>query len=106
MKWRSIGQYIRNYRIAKRWRQEDLAEKTGLTPTYIGLIERGEKIPALETFVSILNALDASADVVLADVLVAGHKVKTSILNEKLEKLDKKERDRILAVVDTLIKHA
>ena len=47
----SIGKYIRQYRIEKKMRQEDLAEKTDLSPNYVGMIERGEKIPSLETLV-------------------------------------------------------
>ena len=50
-------------------RQEDLAEKTDLTTNYIGMVERGEKIPSLETFIKIVNALGVSSDMVLTDVL-------------------------------------
>ena len=64
-----------------------------------------EKIPALETFITILNVLEVSADVILADVLVTGYAVKDSLLGEKLAKLSKEERERIYAVIDTLIQH-
>ena len=101
----SIGKNIRKYRQQKKLRQEDLAERTGLSTTYIGMVERGEKIPSLETFISILNTLEVSADVILADVLVAGYKVKDSLLAEKLASLSKNERDRVYAVIDTLIQH-
>lgn len=65
----SIGRNIRKYRMEKKMRQEDLAEKTGLSANYIGMLERGEKLPALDTFISILNALEITADAVLCDVL-------------------------------------
>ena len=55
MNYESIGQNIRASRIRKKLRQEDLAELTDLSVTYIGMVERGEKIPALETFIKILN---------------------------------------------------
>ena len=42
-----IGKRIRFYREAKKWSQEVFAEKLGLSLTYIGMIERGEKIPKL-----------------------------------------------------------
>lgn len=103
--YESIGKNIRKCRQTKKLRQEDLAELTGLSSNYIGMVERGEKIPALETFITILNALGASADVVLADVLVFGYQIKNSLLAEKLAALSKTERDRIYAVVDTLIQH-
>lgn len=39
----SIGKYIRKFRLARKLRQEELAEQTGLSTNYIGMIERGEK---------------------------------------------------------------
>ena len=87
-------------------RQEDLAEKTELTTNYIGMIERGEKIPSLETFINILNSLGVSADMVLSDVLDNGYTVKDSLLNEKLEKLVPEDRNRIYEVIDTMMKHS
>lgn len=57
MKLDTIGKNIRKFRLARKLRQEDLAEKTDLTTNYIGMVERGEKIPSLETFIKIVNAL-------------------------------------------------
>lgn len=53
MKLDTIGKNIRKFRLARKLRQEDLAEKTDLTTNYIGMVERGEKIPSLETFIKI-----------------------------------------------------
>ena len=102
----TIGKNIRKYRLAKKLRQEDLAEKAGLSANYIGMVERGEKIPSLETFITILNALDVSADMVLADVVSTGYIVKNSMLNEKLSKLSNDDREKIYEVIDILIKHS
>ena len=102
MKLDTIGKNIRKFREIKKLRQEDLAEKTDLTTNYIGMIERGEKIPSLETFINILNSLGVSADMVLSD----GYKVKDSLLNEKLEKLVPEDRNRIYEVIDTMMKHS
>lgn len=106
MKLDTIGKNIRKYRLAKKLRQEDLAEKAGLSANYIGMVERGEKIPSLETFITILNALDVSADMVLADVVSTGYIVKNSMLNEKLSKLSNEDREKIYEVIDILIKHS
>ena len=106
MKLDTIGKNIRKFREIKKLRQEDLAEKTDLTTNYIGMIERGEKIPSLETFINILNSLGVSADMVLSDVLDNGYKVKDSLLNEKLEKLVPEDRNRIYEVIDTMMKHS
>lgn len=106
MKLATIGNNIRKYRLMKKLRQEDLAEKAGLTANYIGMVERGEKIPSLETFIKILNTLGVSADMVLSDVLDNGYTVKNSMLNDKLEKLAPEDRNRIYEVIDTMIKQS
>lgn len=106
MKLDTIGKNIRKFREIKKLRQEDLAEKTDLTTNYIGMIERGEKIPSLETFINILNSLGVSADMVLSDVLDNGYTVKDSLLNEKLEKLVPEDKNKIYEVIDTMMKHS
>lgn len=106
MNSRMIGKRIRFYRESKKWTQEEFAEKVGLSLTYIGMLERGDKIPKLETFISIANTLEVSADMLLADVLTTGYSVKSTEMTSKLEKLSSDERERIYDVVDTLIQHA
>ena len=54
----SIGRNIRKYRKEKGMMQDTLAEMTDLSANYIGMIERGEKIPALPTLIKIANALE------------------------------------------------
>ena len=106
MKLETIGKNIRKYRNQRKLRQDQLAEKTDLSTNYIGMIERGEKIPALETFLKIANTLEVSADMLLADVLYNNYAIKDSLLADKLEKLSAEERTRIYDVIDTMIKHS
>src|SRR5699024_5663085 len=106
MRLKSIGKNIRKYRLMKKLRQEDLAEKADLSINYVGAIERGEKTPSLESLIAIINALGVSADMILADVLDNGYVVKDSLLAQKLDKLSAEDRSRIYDVIDTLIRHA
>ena len=106
MELESIGRNIRKFRQEKKLRQEDLAEKAGLSTNYIGDLERGVKVPSLETMIEIINALGVSADMILSDVLQTGYEVKNSLLNEKLEKLAPEDRSRIYDVIDVLIRHS
>uniref|UniRef100_UPI0040289E14 helix-turn-helix domain-containing protein n=2 Tax=Eubacteriales incertae sedis TaxID=538999 RepID=UPI0040289E14 len=51
---KELGKRIRTERIDKKMTQEELAERAGLHPTYIGQVERGEKsltITSLEKIV-------------------------------------------------------
>ena len=102
----SIGKNIRKFRHHRELRQEDLAEATGLSINYIGAIERGEKIPALETFIDICNALSATSDMVLCDVLHEGYRTKDSKLEEQMENISAEDRKRIIDVVEVLLKQA
>ena len=106
MELQSIGRNIRRYRLKKKLRQEDLAELAGLSINYVGAVERGEKIPSLETLIVLINALDVSADMVLSDVVSVGYTVKESLLSEKLDKLDPEDRRKIYDVIDTMVKNS
>ncbi len=106
MELESIGKNIRKFRLMKKLRQEDLAERAGLSINYVGALERGEKTPSLETFIQILNALGVSADMILCDVVDASYEVKHSLLHEKLEKLSREDRTKIYDVIDTMLRHS
>ena len=103
MKLDSIGKNIRKFRVDRKVRQEDLAEMTNLSTAYIGMVERGEKTPSLETFLSIINALNISADMVLYEVLSTKYDIKTSLINEKLEELSANDRELIYDVIEVII---
>ncbi|HOO52384.1 MAG TPA: helix-turn-helix transcriptional regulator [Alphaproteobacteria bacterium] len=55
VKW--IGKRIKAARKASNFTQELLAEKAGLSPTYIGQIERGERVPTLQSLLQLIDAL-------------------------------------------------
>lgn len=65
----SVARRISVARKSKNLTQEELAAMAEISPTHIGVIERGQKIPNLDTFVAIANALDVSADYLLQDVV-------------------------------------
>ena len=106
LKLETIGKYIREYRLKNKMRQEDLAEKADLSVNYIGMLERGEKIPSLETFITIANSLGVSADMLLKDVLDKGYEVKDSLLGEKLSTVSTETRETIYDVADAILRHS
>ena len=105
MDLKSIGRNIRKFRQEQNFRQEDLAERAGLSVNYVGALERGEKYPYLETFIVIANALHVTSDMLLSDVLLEGYAVKDSLLAQKLDSLSERERIKIYAVIDTLLQY-
>lgn len=102
----SIGRNIRKFRLMRNLRQEDLAEMAGLSINYVGALERGEKIPSLETFIVLLNALEVSSDMVLSSLLVEKHQADASRLMDRMQNLPAYDIERILAVVDVLIQYS
>ena len=99
----AIGKRIRKYRKARGWSQEDFAERINLSVTYTGMLERGEKAPKLETFITIANVLDVSPSLLLADVVNAEYEIKSSELTDEIAALPPLARERIYSVVRAMI---
>ena len=104
MDYSSIGENIRKYRKARKMTQETLAERAGLSVNYIGSIERGEKLPSLETFIEIVNQIGVTTDCVLQDVVTANYDLKVSMLNEKLSGLGPDQRTMVDGVADVMVR--
>lgn len=52
-----VGKRIRSFRLQQGLSQEELAERAGCHPTYVGQLERGEKNATLESVEKISSAL-------------------------------------------------
>ncbi len=105
MDFSDIGNQIRAKRKAKSWSQEKLVEEVHLSAAYIGMIERGEKIPTLETFSVIANALEASADELLSGVISASHEARISKYAEQMHSLDHKSQKVLQEIIEIFLKN-
>ena len=105
MALKGLGNRIRQYRQNKKWLQEDLAEKTGLSVSYIGMLERDEKFPKLDTLMRIADELDVTPNELLVDNLKHGYEIKISKYTEQIGSLPPVEQDRIYDVLDSLLKN-
>ncbi len=99
-----IGKRIKRCREKLGLTQEQFAEKTGLTTNYISTVERGASFPRYEKLITILNGLEVSADAVFCDVLTHCADYKTSKLSEELAKLPPEAQNRILRMVELMIR--
>lgn len=54
-----LGRRIRDLRTQRtdRWTQEELAERARISVSFLSMIERGERIPHVETLAAISSAL-------------------------------------------------
>ena len=55
-----FGMAVRKRRLAAGWTQEMLAERAGLHPTYVSMVERGVRNPTLDVSARIAKALKVS----------------------------------------------
>ncbi len=69
MDYVKLGERIRKQRILNQLTQEQLAESAGISTSFVGHIERGEKKASIETIVALCNALEVSPAVLLQDSL-------------------------------------
>lgn len=71
MDYKNLGKNILKYRKARGLKREQLAENIGISLSFLGHIERGDRVASLDTLVKLANALGIGTDVMLVDSLNA-----------------------------------
>lgn len=99
-----IGARLKEARKARRMTQEELAYAIDMTAAYIGMIERGQRIPSFETFLDIIETLDVTADQIICDTVKYGYKTKMAEYDKKIAQLPRAEQERIFKVMEIMIK--
>ena len=92
----AVGQRIKAAREAKGLTQEGLAALVDLSPTHVSVIERGLKIPNLDSFVAIANVQGVSADSLLIDVVDNATESEAGGLSDRITDLPHRERMKIV----------
>ena len=100
---KSLGKKLKTYRAKRGWSLKDCSERMGISTRYLADIERGDKVPKLETFIQMINVLSASADDVLQDSLVVGYEAKSNDIIRRLDTLDAVRRKQALNILDSVI---
>ena len=103
MDQKAIGKRIKSAREKKGLTQEQLAEQVNLSPMHISVIERGNKLPRLETLIKIANVLDVSADTLLQDVVNNQIKLRTSESSNLIAQLSREDQRRVLAALHSFV---
>ena len=70
MPYQDLGRRVKQQRILAQMTQEKLAEKAGISLSFLGHIERGTRKASLDTLVKLCNALKVSPRVLLQDSLM------------------------------------
>ncbi len=107
--YKDIGQRIKAKRIEKGFTQEQLSEMVDIGPSHMSHIESGSTVPSFDVFISILNALECSADELLCRETVAAKPLLNSWLSELVADCDPTEvkilSDIVIATKQTLRKN-
>lgn len=97
----ALGQKIRKRRLELNYTQEHLAELTGLTPNYVGAIERATSKCSLETLTVIAKVLNLDTDFLLFDIKDQNINY---VMSKNLEKLPESKRQLYIELCDSIAK--
>ena len=102
---KQLGQRIREARQQKGYTQRTLAEKAGIADVYLGEIERGSKMPSMNSFIKLVEALEVSADYILRHELPSGQRFVCDELSEKLKPLTPQQRKTVSDIIDAYLRN-
>lgn len=101
-----LGKTVADLRKERGLSRDTLGQRVGTSGAVIGRYEREEITPSVEIARKIADALEVSLDYLTGGTSVVLKDQKMLYRLELLEKLNKKERDTILHVVDSLLQTA
>ena len=101
----ALGKKLRDARQSKGYTQQALAEIADIGNVYLGEIERGSKMPSLNIFVKLIEALDVSADYILRDELTSGKEYVYDEITQKLKNLTPKQRKTAADILDAYLRN-
>ena len=99
----TLGKKLRQARQKKGYTQQALAEIADIGNVYLGEIERGVKMPSLNIFIKLIEALDLSADYILRDELTSGKEYICDEISQKLQALTPKQRKTASDILDAYL---
>lgn len=97
-----IGERIKQARLNKHMSQMDLAEKTGLSVSFISNVEMGKQSMNIRALIAISNALEVSTDWLLRNNTQAALNITSDEISKELQDCSPAERDAILHMVQAM----
>ena len=94
--YEAMGRRIKMKRRERRMSQQEHAKAVQISALYFGNLERGSRVPSIDTLVAIANTLDVGLDFLLADSLTNASsklsaneiKVLSRYLRDRMAELD------------------
>jgi transcriptional regulator with XRE-family HTH domain len=99
-----FGNRLKNIREEKNIKREDLALKIGTSAAIIGRYERNERTPSVDIAKKIAEAMEVSLDYLVGDTSTIVKDKKMLYRIELIEKANPDFKERILYMLDLMLK--
>jgi len=66
-----FGAIVRRLREQRGWTIRKLAQRAGLSPNYVGIVERGANVPSLSTVIELVEVLNGDVAAVMGELTAA-----------------------------------
>ena len=103
--FQSIGHKLRIERGRMGYTQEQTAEVIGITPAFVGHIERGERSMSLDTLIHFCNLYHVTIDYLLSDTLPQNDDNTLTQIADILKDMLPEQQTALLDILKTLIRH-
>lgn len=103
---KALGEKIRQERIQMNLTQEQLAEAAGVSTTYIGLVEHGQRSVTLEKLIDIANIFHVSIDYLLMESVEASADAEFAIMKNLWLQASDSTRMLFLDIAKSVLHHS
>lgn len=105
---KAFGHRLLSLRKERGWSQPQLGKQVGTSGAIIGRYERGEITPSIDVARKLADAFGVTLDFLVGDKGVPNILYDQTMLVrwQEIDALDASERDRILSVMDSLVRDA
>ncbi|WP_280753228.1 MULTISPECIES: helix-turn-helix transcriptional regulator [unclassified Paenibacillus] len=103
---KKVGEAIRHFRKEKGMSQEELAHASGVHESYVGKLERAEKVCSVDVLAKVTGALDISLTDFFRYLQPEGsqdQETTLGIIVDKLRDRSVQEQKKILRVIDAVL---
>ena len=99
----NLGKRIKQLRRERHLTAELFADMVDISTSFVREIERGNKKPALDTFVAIANCLGVSADALLCDEITKAEPLMLNSITKKMKDLKPEQLQMVEAVFNAML---
>ena len=97
---RNLGQVIQRARVKKGVSQEQLSKETGITRTFLSLVENGKRFPSYDTLVRISSFLGKDLNGLLIEAKLDEYDKDFRLASLLMELIESKDEEKLARLAD------